>query len=296
VTFLTDPGGWWVEPFTANEFMRTALWAGLLVVLSTSVVGTWVVLRGMSFLGDALAHGVLPGIAIAFVLGVSTTLGAFVAALAMVVGVTVIRSRSPLADDTSIGVLFVGFLALAVVVMSSHSATYVGDLNRFLFGSITGVDDADLRRQAFAAAASVAGVAVFYRALLVMTFDETQARLLGLRPRLAHAALLVLLALSVVASFEAVGNLLVFAFLVAPPATAILLVRRVPVIMATAVAFGAVAVVVGLLISYHHDTAAGATMALVSVAGFVLALLGRAAHQGVVRLRSARAPSAAPAG
>jgi ABC-type Mn2+/Zn2+ transport system permease subunit len=139
-------------------------------------------------------------------------------------------------------------------------------------------------------------VAVFYRALLVMTFDETQARLLGLRPRLAHAALLVLLALSVVASFEAVGNLLVFAFLVAPPATAILLVRRVPVIMATAVAFGAVAVVVGLLISYHHDTAAGATMALVSVAGFVLALLGRAAHQGVVRLRSARAPSAAPAG
>lgn len=296
MTFLTDPGGWWVEPFTANQFMRTALWAGLLVVLSTSIVGTWVVLRGMSFLGDALAHGVLPGIAIAFVLGVSTTLGAFVAALAMVVGITVIRSRSPLADDTSIGVLFVGFLALAVVVMSSHTAAYVGDLNRFLFGSITGVDGEDLRRQALAAAASVAGVAVFYRALLVMTFDETQARLLGLRPRVAHAALLVLLALSVVASFEAVGNLLVFAFLVAPPATAILLVRRVPVIMAAAVVLGMVAVVVGLLISYHHDTAAGATMALVSVSGFMVALLGRAAVQALGRLRSARTPRAAPAG
>jgi ABC-type Mn2+/Zn2+ transport system permease subunit len=293
MTFLTDPGGWWIEPFTANEFMRTALWAGLLVVLSTSVVGTWVVLRGMSFLGDALAHGVLPGIAIAFVLGVSTTLGAFVAALAMVVGITVIRSRSPLADDTSIRVLFVGFLALAVVVMSSESAAYVGDLNRFLFGSITGVDDDDLRRQALAAAASLVGVAIFYRALLVMTFDETQARLLGLRPRLAHAVLLVLLALSIVASFEAVGNLLVFAFLVAPPATAVLLVRRVPVIMATAVVLGAVAVVVGLLISYHHDTAAGATMALVSVSGFALALLGRTARQALARLRSARAPAAA---
>jgi zinc/manganese transport system permease protein len=130
----------------------------------------------------------------------------------------------------------------------------------------------------------------------VMTFDETQARLLGLRPRLAHAALLVLLALSVVASFEAVGNLLVFAFLVAPPATAILLVRRVPVIMATAVLLGAVAVVVGLLVSYHHDTAAGATMALVSVSGFLVALLGRAAHQALVRLRSARTPTAAAAG
>jgi manganese/iron transport system permease protein len=193
-------------------------------------------------------------------------------------------------------VLFVGFLALAVVVMSSRSAAYVGDLNRFLFGSITGVDGEDLRRQALAAAASVAGVAVFYRALLVMTFDETQARLLGLRPRVAHAALLVLLALSVVASFEAVGNLLVFAFLVAPPATAILLVRRVPVIMAAAVVLGMVAVVVGLLISYHHDSAAGATMALVSVSGFIVALLGRAAVQALGRLRSARTPRAAPAG
>ena len=150
----------------------------------------------------------------------------------MVGGINVIRAASPLPEDTSIGVLFVGFLALAVVIMSSSSGSYTGDLNRFLFGSITGVDNADLVRQAIVGVVTLLGVAIFYRSLLVMTFDETQAQLLGLRPRVAHVALLVLLAFSIVASFEAVGNLLVFAFLVAPPAAATLLVRRVPVIMA----------------------------------------------------------------
>lgn len=274
--FLTDPVGWWIDPFASNIFMRRALYAGLLVVLTTSVVGTWVVLRGMSFLGDALAHGVLPGIAVAFIIGVDTTIGAFVAALAMVWGINVVRNHSPLPEDTSIGVLFVGFLALAVAIMSSSSSSYTGDLNRFLFGSITGVDTADLRRQAIAAAISLAGVTLFYRAFLVMTFDHAQAQVLGLRPRLAHGVLLVLLAISIIASFEAVGNLLVFAFLIAPPATAVLLVRRVPRIMAAAAAIGAVSAVVGLLCSYHYDTAAGATMALATVVVFLGVLTAKA--------------------
>lgn len=255
--------------------------AGLLAVLATSVVGTWVVLRGMSFLGDALAHGVLPGIAIAFVLGVNTTVGALLAALVMVAGINLIRSHSPLPDDTSIGVLFVGFLALAVVIMSSQTGSYTGDLTRFLFGSITGIDNADLIRQSVAAIVSVVGVTVFYRAFLVMTFDETQAQLLGLRPRLAHAALLVLLAFSIVASFEAVGNLLVFAFLIAPPATATLIVKRVPLIMVVAVAIGSIAVIIGLLISFHHDTAGGATMALAAVVIFLIVLTAKALGNAV---------------
>lgn len=274
---VTDPWSWWIEPFTTNEFMLRALAAGVLAAVTTSLVGTWVVLRGMSFLGDALAHGVLPGVAIAFVVGANTTLGAFVAALAMVGGINLLRTNSPLPDDTSIGVLFVGFLALAVVVMSRGSGAYAGDLNRFLFGSVTGVTDADLWRQAAAAAVSIAGVTILYRALLVLTFDETQARVLGLRPGLTNVALLVLVAVAIVASFETVGNLLVFAFLVAPPATAVLLVRRVPLVMATAVLLGSGSVVLGLLISYHHDTAAGATMALVSVAVFLAVVTGSAA-------------------
>ncbi len=268
--------------------MQRALYAGLLAVVTTSVVGTWIVLRGMSFLGDALAHGVLPGIALAFIIGVSTTFGAFVAALAMVAGINLIRNHSPLSDDTSIGVLFVGFLALAVVIMSSASGAYTGDLNRFLFGSITGVDTADLRNQAIAAVISVAGVMVFYRAFLVMTYDFAQAQVLGLRPRLAHGVLLVLLVVSIIASFEAVGNLLVFAFLIAPPATAVLLVRRVPRIMVTATVIGSIAVVSGLLASYHYDTAAGATMALAAVAIFLVVLTGKSLLQAGNRSRSAR--------
>ena len=160
--------------------------------------------------------------------------------------------------------------------MSSSSGAYTGDLNRFLFGSITGVSTADLRRQIIAAGISLGGVAVFYRAFLVMTFDYAQAQVLGLRPRLAHGVLLVLLAISIIASFEAVGNLLVFAFLIAPPATAILLVRRVPRIMVAASGVGAASVVVGLLASYHYDTAAGATMALTAVVVFLSVLTVKA--------------------
>lgn len=274
--FLTNPVDWWIQPFISNGFMRNALWAGLLTALTTSVVGTWVVLRGMSFLGDALAHGVLPGVAIAFLVGVDTTVGALVAALVMVGGINLIRAHSPLPEDTSIGVLFVGFLALVVVIMSSRSGSWIGDLNRFLFGSIIAIDNRDLIRQGVAALVSVFGVAMFYRAFLVMTFDETQARLLGLRPRLAHAVLLALISVAVVASLKAVGNLLVFAFLIAPPATGTLLVRRVPLIMATALGLGTVAVVIGLLVSFHYGAAAGASMALVAVVIFLAVLTARA--------------------
>jgi ABC-type Mn2+/Zn2+ transport system permease subunit len=266
--------------------MRDALLAGLLTVVTTSLVGTWVVLRGMSFLGDALAHGVLPGIAIAFIIGVDTSIGAMVAAGAMVAGIAVIRRHSPLPDDTSIGVLFVGFLALAVVIMSTQRASYTGDLNRFLFGSITGLDSSDVIRQGIAALIALVGVVVLYRAFLVMTFDVSLASMLGLRPGLAQAALLALLAISIVSSFQAVGNLLVFAFLIAPPAAATLIVRRVPMIMVVSVALGALATVIGILVSYHHATAAGATMALTSVIIFFVVLAGSVAQRALVRRRS----------
>ncbi len=281
--FLTDPWAWWVEPFAENPFLQRSLWAGLLTVLATSVIGTWVVLRGMSFLGDALAHGVLPGVAIAFVVGGNATVGAFVAALVMVGGVQVLRTASPLPEDTSIGVLFVGFLALAVVIMSANSGSYVRDLNSFLFGSINGVTDRDLVRQLVAAAVVLTGVVVGHRPFLALTFDETQAQLLGMRPKVANLGLLFLLTVAVVSSFETVGNLLVFAFLVAPPSAASLLVRRVPQIMVASIVLGSVAVVVGLAISYHERTSAGATMALVVVALYLLAVLANAARTSLGR-------------
>jgi len=290
VNWLVDPVDWWITPFADNPFLRDALWAALLSVCCTSVIGTWVVLRGLSFLGDALAHGVLPGIAIAFVMGGNTTVGAVLAALAMVFGVQLIRAASPLPDDASIGVLFVGFLALAVVVMSAQEGGGAGDLTRFLFGSINAVDSGDLRTLVVVTAITLTGVVVLHRALLVGTFDATQARLIGFRPQLTHFALLVLLALSIVASFETVGSLLEFAFLIAPPSTATLLVKRVPLVMCVAVAIGSASAVVGLLISYHHDTATGATMALVTVIVFLVALMARQLTREIAR-RSLRLTS-----
>ena len=279
MNWLLDPVDWWVRPFADNAFLRDALWAALLTVLCTSVIGTWVVLRGLSFLGDALAHGVLPGIAIAFVLGGSTTIGALIAAVAMVGGVQLVRVASPLPDDASIGVLFVGFLALAVVIMSSLQTSGAGDLTRFLFGSITAIDRGDLRTLLIVTGIVLLATGALHRALVVGTFDPVQATLIGFRPRLTHFTLLVLLALSIVASFETVGSLLVFAFLVAPPATASLLVRKVPAIMAVAVTIGSISAVIGILISYHHATATGATMALVTVVVFMATLAIDAARR-----------------
>jgi len=275
--------------------MVDALLASLLVVVATSTVGTWVVLRGMSFLGDALAHGVLPGAAIALVVGVNTSVGAILAALAMVVGLSFIRSHSPLPDDASIGVLFVGFLALGVVLLSSNSGAYSGDLNRFLFGSVSGITGGDLVRQAIVAAVTVTVALLFYRAFLVMTFDEVQAQMSGLYPRVANLVLLTLLALTIVASFATVGSLLVFGFLIAPPATASLLVRRVPLIMLTALLLGSVAVLVGLLVSFHYGSAAGATMALCTVVQFLAVIGVRAVRSSVGRVK-AKPPPPTPAG
>ncbi len=269
--WLVHPIDWWISPFVESAIMRDALFAALLTVLGTSIVGTWVVLRGLTFLGDSLAQGVLPGIAVAWALSVDPQIGALVAAFAMVAGVNIIRSSSPLPDEVSLGILCVGFLSLAVVLMSARGG--YGDLNRFLFGSITAVDNQRIIRSALFACITIAFVTVGYRALIVATFDSSQARITKFSPGVVHLALLVMTALSVVNSFETVGSLLVFAFLIAPPTTASLIVKSVPRIIGLSIFLGAIAAFMGLLISYHHRTAAGATMALVSVMMFFLGLI-----------------------
>lgn len=266
----------WYSPFADHPFMQRALLAGTLTAICAGVVGTWVVLRGMAFLGDALAHGVLPGVALAFVLGVNPMVGGIVSALLLAAGIAGLRQVSPLPDDTSIGVLFVGFLALAVVIMSSGATAYAGDLNRFLFGSVTSVTASELGFQALVTAGTVAACWVLRRPLMMLAFDPTQAKLAGFRPGLTNAVLLGMVAAAVVVSFQTVGNLLVFAFLVAPPAAASLVVRSVGRIMLTSAVLGTLAVYVGLAVSFRFDSAPGATMALCSVVEFGLALVLRA--------------------
>ncbi len=275
-----------LEPFTYG-FMRNALAAGLLTVVASSLVGTWVVLRGLAFIGDALAHGVLPGIALAYLLGGDLLLGAALGAAVMVGGVSVVSTRSRLGEDTAIGLLFVGMLALGVAIISARGA-YAGDLTTILFGDPIGVGRDDLRVLVVATLIAVVASVVAYRPFLALTYDRAKARTLGLRPQVAHLVMLALVALVVVSSFRAVGTLLVFAFLVAPPATAVLVARRVPVVMVASVGFGSLAVVVGLLASYHLATATAATIAGVSVLGFFIVLLGRDALAALRRPRTAR--------
>lgn len=265
---------WLIEPF-ALAFQQRALIAGLLATITTSTVGTWVVIRGMSFMGDALVHGVVPGIAMAVLFGFDPLIGATVAAIVMIAGIDLVHRQTRFSEDTGIGLLFVGMLALGVIFISRTNA-YSGSLTAILFGDVLGVAPADIVVLAVVAGLAVAASAALYRPFLVLSFNRSKASMLGLRPDLAHVAMLALITMAVVGSFRTVGTLLVFGLLVGPPATAALLVRRVPTMMLTAVGLGVLAVVLGLIISYHAGTAGSATMAAVSIAGFFLVLAIRA--------------------
>jgi ABC-type Mn2+/Zn2+ transport system permease subunit len=276
---------WFTEAFEP-AFMQRAMLAGLLAAAACAVVGTWVVLRGLTFLGDALAHGVIPGLALALLWGFSPLLGAFVAALIMSGAVTLVSRRTRVREDTGIGLLFVGMLALGVVIVS-RSESFATDVTSLLFGDVLGVTAGDLRGQAAGVAVVVVVSTVLYRPFLALTFNEEKAATLGMRPGLSHLALLILLATAIVASFQAIGTLLVFGLLIGPPATAGLLVRRVPLVMLTAVALGALAVVVGLTVSYHQGTAGGGTVAGLAVAEFFVVLAAQEVARAVRRTRPA---------
>lgn len=262
---------WWLAPFELG-FQQRALWGGILAALMASTVGTWLVLRGMSFFGDAFVHGIIPGIAAAVVLDINPFIGAAVAALVMVVAIELVQRKTVLGEDTSIGLLFVGMLALGVVIISQLDS-YSGSLTSILFGDALGVTWSGIYSQMVLLAIVLIAVVVLYRPLLALSLNKEKAELLGMRPGFTHAALLALIALAVIGSYQSVGTLLVFGLLVGPPAVASLLSRSVLQMMMVAALVGVISVWLGLTISYHFGTAASATMALVPIVMF-FALLG----------------------
>lgn len=265
----------WLTDAFALGFQQRALAAGLLAVLASAVVGTWVVLRGMTFIGDALAHGVLPGVAIGVLASFDLMLGAAISAAVMVAGINLVHRRARLTEDTAIGLLFVGMLGLGVVLIS-RTSSYTGSLTGILFGDILAVSVSDLVVLGAGGIIALALSMLLHRPFLALAFNEQKAELLGMMPRLAHGALLALVTMVVVTSFRTVGSLLVFGLMVGPPATAALVARRVRTMMLTALVFGAVAVAGGLLVSYHFETAGSATISTLAVAIFftVLAISG----------------------
>jgi ABC-type Mn2+/Zn2+ transport system permease subunit len=243
------------------------------------MAGTFVVLRGMAFIGDALAHGVLPGVAGAILLGVPATLGAAVGAGAMIFGVTLITKRSRLSSDTAIGLLFVGMLALGVV-MVSRSDSFTGDIVTILFGDVLGLSTAALVLQLCATVGVALVIGVCARPFLLLCFDAEQADAAGFPSHRYHMLLMVVVAATVIASFQTVGTLLVFGMLLAPASAGALIARRVGAMMAWAAALGAMSVYVGLLISYHWDLAASAAIVLVAVVLFFVVFVVQSARQG----------------
>ncbi len=257
---------WWIEPF-ALGFQQRALIGGAIAAVMASTVGTWLVLRGMSFFGDAFVHGVVPGVAAALVLGQSPLVGAALAALVMVLAIEWVQRRTPLGVDTSIGLLFVGMLALGVVILSRLDS-YSGSLTSILFGDALGVSWADIEGQLIVLVIVVVASIVLYRPLVSLSLNRDKAQLLGMNPRRTHVALLALIALAIIGSYQSVGTLLVLGLLIGPPAVASLLVKTIPRLMLTAGIIGIASVWLGLTLSYYWGTAGSATMALVPVVLF----------------------------
>lgn len=275
---------WFITPFTSNEFMLRALAAGVLVSIACAIIGTFVVLRGLAFIGDALAHGVLPGIAVAILIGAPGWIGAAIGSLVMIGGISLITNRSRLSSDTAIGLLFVGMLALGVVIVSRSNA-FTGDLVRVLFGEMLGISTATLLAQLVVTIIVAITAWICARPFLLLSFSAEQAQVAGFSARTYHIIMLALIALTVIVAFQTVGTLLVFGMLIAPAGAAALLARRIGAMMILSAMFGSISAYLGLLASYHFNLAAGATIVLVATIVFFVVFV-------VQNLRWQRTPRA----
>ena len=235
-------------------------------------VAAYVVLRGMAFFGDALAHTILPGVVIAFLLGWPLAIGALIFGLLTALGIGFITDKAPLREDTAIGIVFAGFFALGVAMLSATN-NYAVDLTHFLFGNLLGVSGADLAIIALLAGIVLLLVFLFYKELLVISFDAVLAKTLRLPTTFLRYLLLMLIAITIVVSLQVVGIALMLAMFVTPAATASLLTRRLPAMMAVAATIGATAGVIGLYASFYLNIASGPAIVLVITLIFILVFL-----------------------
>ena len=262
-----------IAPFEF-AFMQRALLGGVLVGVICALVGTYVVLRGLAFVGDALAHAAFPGVVIAYLFKGNIYLGAAIFALATALGIGLVSRRARMSYDTTIGILFAGAFALGVLLMSTIRG-YTVDLFSFLFGNILGISGRDLLFVGLLGAVVVLTVALFYKELLLLSFDPIVAEAMGYPVQALNYLLLALIALTIVISIQAVGIILVVALLVTPSATAYLLTERLFRMMLLGILLAVLAAVVGLYISYYLNVASGAAIVLVSTCLFFVVLASR---------------------
>lgn len=267
-------GEYLLEPL-AYGFMQRGLLASVLVAVVCGALGSFVVLKGLAFIGDALAHASFGGVALAFVLGLNVYAGAFVFALATALGIGALSQHGKVRSDTAIGVLFSGTFALGIAVISGVES-YTTDLFGYLFGDVLSITARDLAAISLAGAAVLALLGLFYRQLLFVAFDPAVAAASGVPARALEYLLLALLGMTIVAALQAVGIVLVVALLVTPSATAHLFCRRFHHMILASMALGSLSALLGIYLSYYLNVASGASIILVATALFFAALGGRA--------------------
>jgi len=263
---------WLTEPLRYS-FMQTGLLAAVLVGVTCAVLGVYVVLRSMAFIGDALAHTILPGLVSAYLLGLNLLGGAVVAGVATALGIGWLSRRGTLREDTAIGVIFTGMFALGILLMSTVDS--FRDFSHMLFGNILGITWADLGLIAGLALVVLAVLFLFHKELELTSFDPTHALAMGLKADLVRYGLLVLLSLTVVAGIQAVGVVLISALLITPAAAASLVTDRLPRMMAISAAFAVFSGVAGLYASYYLNVASGAAIVIACTACFAAASVVR---------------------
>jgi len=272
----------WITGPLAYPFMQRALVVSVMVAAVCAVLSCYLVLKGWSLMGDAISHAVLPGIVLAYVLGLPLAIGAFVAGLSCAVFTGYLKENSRVKEDTVMGIVFSGMFGFGLVIFTRIETDQ--HLNHILFGNVLGVTWRDLIETAVVAGGTLAIVLLKRRDLLLYCFDPNHARSIGMAVRVLHYGLLVLLALTIVASLQAVGIILVIAMLVAPGATGYLLTDSFERMLVVAVAVATVSAASGTLVSFHIDGATGACIVLVQALAFVAALLF-APKRGLLRGR-----------
>lgn len=260
-------------------FLQRALLTAVLVGVICGIIGSFIIMRGMALMGDAISHAVLPGVAISYMLGINYFYGAVLFGVLTAVGIGVVSQNSRVKADSSIGIVFTAFFALGILLIAkAQTAT---DLTQILFGNILSVRSSDMWITVIVTAIILLSVVIFYKELLVSTFDETMAQAYGLPTKWIHYGIMILLTLATVASLQTVGVVLVVAMLITPASTAYLLTNRFSVMLVLSATFGAISSVIGLYISFEYNLSSGAVIVVVATILFLLAFLF-APKQGVI--------------
>ena len=274
------------------EFIQRALIASITIGISCGLIGTYIMLRRMSLIGDALAHAVLPGVVVSFMVAgkseIALFIGAVVSGIVTVLLIGFVNRNSKIKEDTSIGIIFTGAFALGILLVSQLKQVHI-DLSSYLFGDVLGVSTGDITLSLIIMVVIILCILLFYKQLLLTSFDPTMALTIGISTTLVHYMLMTLLSMSIVAGLQSVGVILIIAMLITPPATAYLLSNNLKKILFLSPMFGTISAVAGLYLSYHFNFASGASIVLVAVALFLLAFLFSPKEGVVTRLFRRRA-------